>query len=140
MLTVNWKGNMAFEADPPSGNRFILDAHPDFGGQNLGPSPVEALLASIAACSAMDVLSILQKKKQDVTAYRIEVEGDRIAPGEWPRPFTAIRVRHIVSGNNVDPAAVERAVQLSDEKYCSVMATVREGAQIQSEWTIETSN
>ncbi|MBX3117836.1 MAG: OsmC family protein [Fimbriimonadaceae bacterium] len=129
---------MAFEANPSSGNNFVMDSHPDYGGQGLGPSPVEALLGSLAACSAMDVLSVLQKKRQNVTEYRIEVDGDRIPPGEWPRPFTKLRVKHVIKGENLDPVAVERAVQLSDEKYCTVLATLRGQPEITSEWTIET--
>jgi putative redox protein len=137
MVTVNWIGGAAFEADPPSGNKFMMDSHVDFGGQNKGPSPVEALLSSIAACSAIDVLSILEKKRQVVTSYRVEVEGQRIPPGEFPRPFTSIVVRHILSGENLDPAAVERAVELSDQKYCSVIATLRASPAVGSEWRIE---
>jgi putative redox protein len=94
MVTVNWKGGMAFEAEPPSGNTFVMDSHVDFGGNNLGPSPVEVLLGAIGACSAIDVVSILQKKKQNVTDYRIEVDGERTTPGEWPRPFTSIVIKH----------------------------------------------
>ena len=137
MVTVNWIGGAAFEAVPPSGNRFVMDSHVDFGGRNLGPSPVEAMLSAIAACSAIDVLSILEKKKQIVKSYRIEVDGDRIPPGEFPRPFTSIVIRHIVAGEDLDPAAVQRAVELSDEKYCSVIATLRAAPKITSEWKIE---
>ncbi|HEY0868043.1 MAG TPA: OsmC family protein, partial [Fimbriimonas sp.] len=74
MVTVEWTGGMAFEATPPSGNKFVMDAIPEFGGSNLGPTPLEALLASVAACSAMDVVSVLTKKRQKVLSYRIEVE------------------------------------------------------------------
>lgn len=137
MVTVNWIGGAAFEADPPSGNRFVLDSHVDFGGVNRGPTPVEALLASIAACSAIDVLAILQKKKQDVRAYRVEVEGERPAPGTYPRPFRSLIVRHIVSGRGIDPAAVQRAVELSDTKYCSVISTLRATPTVASEFRIE---
>jgi putative redox protein len=137
MVTVNWIGGAAFEADPPSGNKFVMDSHVDFGGQNKGPSPVEALLSSIAACSAIDVIGVLEKKRQVVTAYRVEVEGERNPPGEWPRPFTSIVIRHILSGENLDPGAVARAVELSDEKYCSVIATLRQAPAVGSEWRIE---
>ena len=139
MVTVNWAGGMAFEADPPSGNKFTMDSHEDFGGANLGPSPVEALLSALAACSAIDVLSILQKKHQQVTAYRIEVDGERPPNGVFPRPFTSLVVRHIVTGVNIDPTAVERAVQLSDDKYCSVIATLRANPKVTSEFRIEES-
>lgn len=137
MVTVNWKGRLAFEAVPESGNRFTMDALPASGGQGLGPTPVEALLCSAAACSAMDVVQILEKKKQKITAYRIEVDGDRTDPGQYPRPFVEVRIRHIISGENLDPATVERAVELSDDKYCTVVATLREGPVVKSSWTIE---
>lgn len=114
-----------------------MDASPEVGGKSLGPSPVEALLASIAACSGMDVISILLKKRQKVSAYRIEIEGKRNPPGAWPRPFLSITVRHIVSGEELDPAAVQRAVELSDATYCTVIATIRSAPPISSEWRIE---
>ena len=134
---MNWIGESAFEALPPSGNRFVIDSHIEFGGTNKGPTPVEALLSSIAACSAIDVLSILQKKKQSVTAYRIEIDGVRPPPGDYPRPFQSITIRHIVVGESIDPAAVARAVELSDSKYCSVIATLRASPRVTSEFEIE---
>lgn len=137
MVSVEWKGGMAFEANPPSGNRFVMDAIPEVGGENLGPTPVEALCASVAACSAMDVISILQKKKQIVDAYRIEVEWTRGPEGVYPRPITSMVVRHIVHGSNIDPAAVARAVELSDTKYCTVVSTLRSAPAIISEFRIE---
>lgn len=139
MVSVEWKGGMAFEANPPSGNRFVMDAIPEVGGEDLGPTPVEALCASVAACSAMDVISILQKKKQTVTAYRIEVEWTRGPEGVYPRPITSMIVRHIVAGDNVDPVAVARAVELSDSKYCTVVSTLRSAPAITSEYRIEAS-
>lgn len=137
MVKVEWQGGMMFESTPPSGAKIVLDALPDVGGSGAGPSPIETLLTAIGACAAMDVISILKKKRQDVTAYRVEIEGERVPPGTWPRPFLSIAVRHIVSGENIDPAAVERAVQLSDEKYCSVIATLRQSPTVTSEWVVE---
>ncbi len=128
---------MAFEATPPSGVKFVMDAHPESGGNNLGPTPLEAMLASMAACSAMDVISILRKKKQNVTSYRVEVEGERGPEGEYPRPYLSLRVRHIVKGENLDPAAVARAVELSDTKYCTVISTLRAAPKVESVWEIE---
>lgn len=136
MVQVIWGGAMEFVANPPSGCTLTLDAHPDSGGGGGGPTPVEALLASLAACSAMDVISILQKKRQRVSSYRIEIDGDRVPPGAFPRPFTAIRIKHIVAGEDLDPEAVARAVELSDEKYCSVIATLRAAPPITSNWEI----
>lgn len=137
MFSVHWKGGMAFEADPPSGIRFTMDANPEAGGQGLGPTPIEVLVASVAACSAIDVVSILQKKKQKVTAYRTEIEWERSPQGTYPRPILSIIVRHVVSGEAIDPAAVQHAVKLSDAKYCSVIATLRQSPAITSEYRVE---
>lgn len=137
MLEVRWNGEMAFAAKSRSGVELVMDASPAVGGKSRGPTPVETLLASIAACSGMDVISILVKKRQKVSAYRIEIDGERVPPGEWPRPFLSMTVRHIVSGEALDPAAVQRAVELSDAKYCSVIATLRGTPPISSEWRIE---
>ncbi len=127
---------MVFEAEPPSGNRFTMDAYPEEGKQTHGPTPVEALLSSIAACSAMDVVNILEKKRQKIESYRVEVEGDRIPPGQWPRPFLSIRVKHILKGQ-INPDALARAIELTDEKYCSVIATLRQSPKVESVWEIE---
>ena len=85
----------------------------------------------------MDVISILEKKRQKVTDYRVEIDGERTPQGEFPRPFLSIKVRHILTGENLDPTAVNRAVNLSDEKYCSVSATIRSAPPIVTEWRIE---
>lgn len=132
MVQVNWKGKMVFESTPPSGNRFYMDAY----GGSMGPTPVEALLSSIAACSGMDVVSILEKQRQTVTDYRIEIEADRTKEGEWPRPIIQLRIRHIVTGVGLSEKAVQRAVELSDEKYCTVLATLRENPKVDSAYEI----
>lgn len=139
MVTVKWTGNMRFEVNPPTGNRFTMDAHPELGGENAGPTPVEALLASAAACSAMDVLVILRKKQQKVTEYHVEVEGSRGPEGVYPRPFRSIIIRHVLKGEDLDPAAVQRAVELSDQKYCTVLTTLRAAPSVGSEWRIESA-
>ena len=137
LTTVEWKGGMVFEATPPSGNRLVMDISVEEGGTNSAPSPVEALLSAIAGCSAVDVVMILAKKKQVVTSYRVEIDGVRGPVGVYPRPFTSFVLRHIVSGENLDPAAVARAVQLSDEKYCTVLSTIRSAPSVTSDWVIE---
>ena len=131
-MNVVWKGKRVFEADPPTGNKFTMDAYPEAGGQNLGPAPMEAFIASGAACSAIDVLQILEKKRQKVTSYRVEVEGERSEEGVYPRPYTSLVFRHILEGENLDLNAVEQAVRLSDEKYCTAIATMRAAPQISS--------
>lgn len=136
MVKLNWQGGMAFEAEPPSGCKLVMDSSPDHGGERRGPSPMETLLSSLAACSAMDVISILEKKRQVVTSYEIEIEGDRPPQGTYPRPYTSIRIKHLLSGDNLDPTAVARAIQLSDEKYCSVAATLQRSPNIESSFEI----
>ncbi|MCO5296398.1 MAG: OsmC family protein [Fimbriimonadaceae bacterium] len=136
MVKVDWIGGMAFRATGDSGGSFTMDSLPETGGQSLGVSPVEALLASAAACSGMDVVSILVKKRQKLTSYRLEVEGVRPSPGEWPRPFESITLTHILAGEDLDPVAVERAVELSDEKYCTVVTTLRRAPTVTSKWEI----
>ena len=84
----------------------------------------------------MDIVNILEKKRQKIDSYRVEVDGERVPTGTWPRPFLSITVRHIVKGD-VDPDALARAIELTDEKYCSVIATLRQGPKIESVWEIE---
>lgn len=136
-MTVRWKGGLAFEAEPLSGARFVMDAPLDDGGNDLGPSPVEALLSAAAACSGMDVVTILNKKRQCVTDYRLEIEWTRDPPGQYPRPVKSVVIRHVLSGDDLDPEAVQRAVELSDDKYCTVIATLRFGPAVCSEFRIE---
>ncbi len=138
-MQVSWKGRRVFEAEPESGNRFVMDAYPESGGQDRGPTPMEAFLLSGAACSAMDVLQILEKKRQRVTSYRVEVQGERAEDGPYPRPFTRLVFRHILEGENLDQNAVDQAVRLSDEKYCTVIATLRATPNVTSVFEIEVS-
>lgn len=98
------------------------------------PTPVELLLVSVAACTAVDVVSILEKKRQDVTDYRVEITGER--RDEHPRAFTKMHVHHIVYGRDVSEQAVARAIELSDTKYCSVAASVRPTVEIRTSFEI----
>ena len=136
MNKVIWQGGMSFEAIPESGNRFVMDSSLGHGGENLGPSPLETLICAAAACSAIDVLDILQKKRQTIESYRVEVQSERGPEGVWPRPITSMVIKHIVSGPNLSPEAVQRAVDLSDEKYCSIIATLRTEVQVKGVWEI----
>lgn len=131
-MDLNWNGALAFEAEAPSGARFVMESNGDGG-----PSPIEAFVASLAACSAMDVVSILQKMRQPVESYRLEVEWERGPKDVYPRPVTSITVRHFLKGAGVDPAAVEKAVKLSDEKYCGVTATLRTPPVLTNSWEVE---
>jgi putative redox protein len=125
---------MAFQAGGEDGISLLFDAGADSGGQGRGPSPVFALIAAAGACSGMDVVSILAKKKQAVERYEIEVEERRGPQGEYPRPILSLVLRHRLWGPTLDPEAVARAVELSDEKYCTVVSTLRHDVEVTSEW------
>jgi putative redox protein len=129
--TVKWAGDDYFIGTTPSGHAQTIDVK---GDRKAAPTPMEMLLVSVAACTAADVISILEKKRQNVARYDVEVTADRRE--EFPRAFTAFRVHHIVHGRSVSEKAVARAIELSDTKYCSVAATVRPTAEITTTFEI----
>lgn len=113
---VTWKDGMTFTGTADTGFSVPLGAHPDVGGANDGFRPLELMAVSLAGCTAMDVISIVRKKKQDVTAFEVKVHADQ--QGEHPHVFTHIVIEYHFSGNNIDEAAVVRAIELSSVKYC----------------------
>jgi len=117
---VIWKNRMTFSGSSESGFTVPLGAAPEVGGDDDGFRPMELLAIGLAGCTAMDVISILQKKKQEVTALEVQVHAERAS--EHPRVFTQITIEYVISGAAVERAAVERAVQLSSEKYCPAQA------------------
>ena len=132
--TVTWQGKMAFEGAADRGYRLPLDADPSVGGESKGFSPFELLALGVASCTAMDVISILQKKRQEVTGLEVIIHDERAK--EHPKVFTHLDIEYVVTGRGLDPAAVERAVQLSDEKYCGAIAMVRQTATVDHKITI----
>ena len=113
---VIWKDGMTFTGTADTGFEVPLGAHPDVGGTNDGFRPLELMAVSLAGCTAMDVISILRKKKQDVAAFEVKVHADQ--QGEHPHIFTQIIIEYHFSGTNIDEAAVLRAIELSSTKYC----------------------
>lgn len=129
--SVQYAGDEFFIGTPPSGHAQIIDTK---GDRHAAPTPVEMLLVAVAGCTAADVISILTKKRQDVTSYIVEIEGER--KGDHPRAFIKFHVHHIVHGRSVSEKAVADAIELSDTKYCSVAATVRPTAEITTSFEI----
>jgi putative redox protein len=125
---------MAFDGTADRGYHLPLDADPNVGGEAKGFAPFELLALGVISCTAMDVISILQKKRQEVTALEVKVHTERAT--EHPKVFTHLYIEYIVTGRSLDPAAVERAVQLSDEKYCGAIAMIRQVAPIDNQITI----
>ena len=117
------------------GAEAILDSAPP-AGESAGLTPMEFLLAGLGACTAMDAIGTLRKKRQEVTDYRLEVVG--VKAHEHPRVYTEITVRHIFTGHNLSGSAVRHASELSEEKYCSAMAMLRQSTQISTLFEIRT--
>jgi putative redox protein len=125
---------MRFSGTADSGHTLVLDAAEAAGGENAGFRPTELLLISLAGCTAMDVISILRKKRQDVTGLEVRTDGNR-SEGH-PKVYTDITIEYIVSGRGIDPAAVERAIELSTETYCTVEAMLKKAATITTSYRI----
>jgi len=124
-----WKGGLKFDATANSGFSVRV-----CGDSATGFSPMEMLLIGLAGCTGGDVIDVLRKKRQDVTAFEIRVHGDRA--DDHPRKFTDIQVTYVVTGHAIDPEAVRRSIDLSTTKYCSVTATLRGTAQITTQFEI----
>jgi putative redox protein len=127
---VSWLGvdGMAFSAETGSGHLINMDGAPEAGGKNLAPRPMELLLAGAGGCSAFDVVLILQKSRQAISACQVSLQADRAS--EDPKVFTKINLHFLVKGKDLDPAKVDRAVKLSHEKYCSATAILAKTAEI----------
>ena len=111
---------MRFDAEAGSGHHVTLDAAEHGGGQDLGFRPMELLLVGLAGCTGMDIISILRKKRQDVTGYEVQVQGVRAE--DHPMVFVEITVEHVITGHHIQPEAVARAIELSEERYCGAGA------------------
>ena len=117
------------------GFRMDLDAEQTVGGVGAGPQPHRLLLQALAGCTAMDVISILRKKRQQVSGLSVEVQGSRA--DQHPRVYTRIEVLYRVRGQNVDPQAVARAIELSATRYCPVIAMLGKVAEVRTRYEIE---
>jgi len=131
---ATWKHGLSFEGWASSGFTVSLGGAPEVGGENDGFRPMELLLVGLAGCTAMDVISILEKKRQQVTGFEVKAHAERST--EHPRVFTEILLEYIVTGHAIDPEAVKRAVELSETKYCSAQAMLGKTANIQHKITI----
>ena len=129
--TVRWGHGMTFVAETGSNHLVTMDGAPDGGGRNLAPRPMEVLLAGAGGCTAYDVVVILKKNQQDVTACEVVLQAERSASD--PKVFTTIHYRFVVRGRNLKRNLVEQAVRLSHEKYCSATAMLGKTAEITKE-------
>ena len=120
--------NFHFELKNERGHIVNVDSRPEFGGNDMGPSPMELVLMGVAGCSAIDMISILKKQRQEITSFKAEVDGERVQVGE-AKPFKDIYVVFSLEGE-INPEKASRAAQLSFEKYCSVSKTLEPTATV----------
>ncbi len=128
-ITVDWKGAARFDAATGSGHTVAMDGPPEHGGVNAAPRPMEMMLVGLGGCTCFDVVHILQKSRQDVTGCTASIQADRA--DAVPAVFTRINIHFRVSGNDLKPGTVARAVELSATKYCSASILMeRAGVEI----------
>lgn len=131
---VKWVEDVCFMGETESGHAVIMDASPEVGGRNLGMRPMEMLLVGMGGCSSIDVVTILKKSRQPITDCVAEITAERA--DEIPKVFTKIHVHYVVTGKGLNPVQVERAVNLSAEKYCSASIMLGKAAQMSHDFEI----
>ena len=125
---------MTFVAESGSGHAVVVDGNPEIGGRDLGPRPMELVLMGTGSCSAIDVVLILRRSRQEITDCIVEIEGERAT--EDPKVFTKIHFHFVVTGKALAQSHVERAIRLSKEKYCSATAMMAKTAEITTGYEI----
>ncbi len=133
-VRVKWIENVCFVAETESSHGIVMDGAPEGGGRNLGPRPMETVLAGTGGCTAYDVVSILKKARQDISDCVLEIDADR-APTD-PKVFTRIHFQFTIHGRNIKREHVERAIHLSAQKYCSASIMLGKTAEITHDFAI----
>jgi putative redox protein len=132
--TVRWHTGMSFVAETGSGHLVAMDGAPEAGGNNLAPRPMEMVLAGTGGCTSFDVVMILKRGRQEVTGCDVKITADRAESD--PKVFTKINFHFTVTGKGLKPEAVERAIKLSAEKYCSASIMLGKTAEMHHSWEI----
>lgn len=132
--SVRWIDGLVFETQTESGHRGYLDSFPKEGETSKGPTPMELVLVAVAGCTGMDVIDILRKKRLNITGLEVKVTGTRAET--YPMVYTELDVVYSVRGKNIPASAVEQAIKLSEEKYCSVGIMIGKTAKINSRYEI----
>ncbi len=125
---VKWLDNMSFVGESGSGHSVVMDGAPEFGGRDLGFRPMEMLLLGLGGCTAFDVVMILNKSRQNIDDCEVHIEAERAE--NIPKVFTRIHIHFVISGRGLDTAKVEKAVNLSAEKYCSASEMLGKTAEM----------
>jgi len=129
-VTTKWLNNMAFESEI-DGHKISIDANPEFGGENKGPRPKNFMLAALGGCTAMDVVSILKKMRVNVDDFKVRVEGD--LSEEHPKHFQKMHVIYEFTGKDLPMDKLQKAVDLSEERYCGVSVVYKKALELTSE-------
>jgi putative redox protein len=134
--TINWMpaSGMAFSAETGSGHVLVMDGAPDGGGRNLAPRPMETVLAGTGGCTAYDVVLILKRGRHDVRGCQVQVKAERA--GTDPKVFTKLHMHFVVTGKGLPESAVQRAIQLSHDKYCSASIMLGKTAEITTSYEL----
>lgn len=132
--TVKWLDHMSFVGESGSGHSVVMDGAPDVGGRNMGVRPMEMVLLGLGGCTSFDLVLILQRQRQAVADIQVEIEAERA--DKAPRVFTKIHVHYVVKGSGLDPKKVERAVNMTAEKYCSVSIMLSASVEISHDFEI----
>jgi putative redox protein len=133
-LNLKWDSGMSFSTDL-DGHNIVIDAAAEFGGTNKGPRPKAMLLTALAGCSAMDVVSLLDKMRVDYKTFNVRVVADLL--DENPKKYTDIKLIYELTGSNIVREKVDKAIKLSEEKYCGVWATLKDSVKITYEIDIK---
>ncbi len=133
-VTIQWAGKMTFIGRASSGETVTMDSGLASGGMGMGHSPMDLLLMGAGGCASIDVVMILQKGRQNIVDCEVVVTGDRA--GEMPKIYTDIHMHFMVKGKDLKAAAVERAVKLSMDKYCSASQTLAKAAKMSYDWEV----
>jgi putative redox protein len=131
---ITWINGRAFLGESGSGHSVVMDGAPEAGGRNIGVRPMEMLLLGLGGCTAFDVVMILEKSRETITGCEVELISERAS--EDPKVFTHVKMIYTVTGKNLKPASVERAIKLSADKYCSASKMFEFTAKIEHEWKI----
>ena len=134
--TVRWTSGMQFRGTGAAGAAITMDARPEQGGRDTGPSPMETVLLALGGCTGMDVVSILQKMRAPLEGLEVRITADRAE--EHPKVFTRIALEYVFTGTGLKPEQLTRAVELSQTRYCSVSAMLRRVTDFTYSWRIAT--
>lgn len=134
-VRVRWSSKRQLVGWDEHGHGVVMDASSEYKGEGTGPRPIELVLYALGGCTAMDVVSVLEKKRQDVRGIELVITGTQ-REDDYPHYYEAVEVEYVVTGRDVSSAAVERAIELSESKYCSVKGMFGEHVRVTTSYRV----